>query len=456
MASARGSVEAVLDGFLRRRGVGNSEILGVAYSGGPDSTALLAAACAVRASRIVAIHVDHGIRGNTERRAELELCIRTCRRLGCRLTVASIAPGVIQRASRDGGLEAAARRYRYRALRNVMQRRSLSHVLLAHTRDDQAETILMRLFCGAGAAGLRGISEERGPFLRPFLKLTKSDLLEYVKLRDIEYSIDSTNASSAYLRNRVRARLIPALDSTFPGWGKGLERTAQAAALDEEALSAAVAQIGFMQKSDGLMSADSSRLLAAPTAVAARAVVAAAGRLLGRNRCSWRMALAALEALRSRRFAVYVGSGLRFVRDGGEVLLGLDFPSGRGYFVRIDGPCCIRAGSLSVSASWNFESGMRAGSFSFPLVVRSRRPGDTVAFGGGTKRVDELFSEWKLSPAVRDSVAVVEDKDGIVAVLASPWGGKDRYRAGSSGDCARRVGERRIGERCFAVIVKGA
>ncbi len=446
MATARGPVESSLDGFLRRKGIRNDEALGVAYSGGPDSTALLAAACALDVSRVVAVHVDHGIRGSRERAEERELCIRTCRKLGCRLTVVSIAPGLIQSASRGEGLEAAARNFRYRALRNVMRRRSLSYMLLAHTRDDQAETILMRLFCGAGAGGLRGIAEERGAFLRPFLRLAKTELVDYVKARGLEYSIDSTNASSLYLRNRVRSILIPALDSTFPGWGKGLERTAYSAALDEEALSAAAEKVGFIQKRDGSISASASRLLAAPAAVAVRAIVGAAGRLLGSRRVSWRMALAALEALRSQESALYIGAGLRFCREGEEVLLGLDFPEGRGYFVRIDGPCRIHVGSLRVKAAWNMESGIRAGAFSFPLVVRSRRPGDTIASRGGAKRVDELFSEWKIPQAVRDSVAVVEDKDGIVAVLASAWGGKDRYRAASGGNGARR----------FAVIVKGA
>jgi tRNA(Ile)-lysidine synthetase-like protein len=79
-------------------------------------------------------------------------------------------------------------------------------------------------------------------------------------------------------------------------------------------------------------------------------------------------------------------------------------------------------------------------------VVRSRRPGDAVAARVGSKRVDELLSEWAVPRSARGSVPVVEDADGIVAVLASSAGGRDRYRAGPSGDCARRL----------AVIVKGA
>jgi len=454
MNRARGPVESVLLDFLRARGLAEGERVGVAYSGGPDSTALLAALCALRPGLAVAIHVDHGIRPYEELSAERELCARTCRSLGSALTVAALRPGAVEEAAKARGIgtEAAARAYRYRALRGAMRRRDLGRTLLAHTRDDQAETVLMRLFGGAGAAGLRGMPEENGPFLRPFLGLAKAELIEYLSYRGIEYSTDSTNASTDYLRNRVRSVVVPALDSAFPGWRRGVERTARSAALDEAALSAAAGLAGFSPRGDGKLATAASGFLEAPDAVAARALVAAAGRLLGRERFPWRLALAALEALRSGEEASYAGGGLLLERAEGVVLLGLDFPPGRGYFVRIDGPCRICAGSVRVSAAWTSGSGIRADSFRFPLVVRSRRPGDAIASKGGSKRIDELFSEWAVPRRARGSIPVVEDPDGIVAVLASPLGGNDRYRSGPSGDRIP-LGN---GARRFSVIVKGA
>ncbi len=451
MPGARGRVEARLGEFLRDLGVEEGEILGVAYSGGPDSTALLAALCALRPGRAVAVHVDHGIRPEEERAAERGLCVRACRALGCPLTIATLAPGLVARAASGRGVEAAAREYRYRAFRRAMRRRSLGRMLMAHTRDDQAETILMRLFGGSGAAGFKGIPERRGPFLRPFLGLSKAELLEYLESRGLEYSVDSTNASGDYLRNRVRSVIAPALDSAFPGWRKGLERTAGAAALDEEALAASAALIGFAPLGDGRLMAGPG-LLAAPDAVASRAVVAAAAAVSGRGRFPARLALAALEALRSGEGASYAGAGIRLSRDGRGVALGLDFPSCRGYFVRIDGPCRVRAGSMRVAAAWTSGSGIRADSFRFPLVLRSRRPGDAIASGRGSKRVDELLAEWAVPRAKRDSVIVVEDAEGIVAVLASDQGGKDRYRAGRTGGLVPEEN----GARRLAVIVKGA
>ncbi len=451
MARARGAVEARLDEFLRDRRIGYAEALGVAYSGGPDSTALLAALCSLRPGSAVAVHVDHGLRGAAERAAERELCVRSCKALGCPLTIATIAPLSIRRAASGSGVEAAAREYRYRALRVTMRRRSLKRMLMAHTLDDQAETLLMRLFGGSGAAGLRGIPEERGPYLRPFLALAKKEILEYLEARGLEYSIDSTNASDDYLRNRARSILIPALDSAFPGWRRGLARTSRAAALDEEALAAAAERSGFSARGGGGLEAG-PELLSSPDAVAARAIVSAAGELQGRGRFPWRAALAALRALRSGERASYEGAGLRLSREGPVVALGLDFPACRGYFVRIDGPCRVRAGSMRVAAAWTSGSGIRADSFRFPLVLRSRRPGDCIASGNGAKRVDELLSEWAVPRAKRDSVTVVEDAEGIVAVLASTQGGKDRYRAGPTGGLVPEEN----GARRLAVIVKGA
>lgn len=454
MTRASGPVESTLRTFLSSLDLAEGEAIGVAYSGGPDSSALLAALCALRPGGAVALHVDHGIRGSEERAAEEGLCRRACRSLGCPLTVASLRPGAVaEAAARAGiGMEAAARAYRYHALRRAMRRRGLRYALLAHTADDQAETVLMRAFGGAGAAGLRGIPPRNGPFLRPFLVLGKADLLAYLDSRGMAFSVDSTNASLDYRRNRVRSILVPALDASLPGWRTGIARTARSAALDEEALSAAAARAAFRPRPDGRLAAEAGALLGAPDAVAARALVSAAGSFLGRDRFPWRLALAALEALRRGGGGAYCGGGLRLERAGESVLLGLDFPTGRGYFVRIDGPCKIFAGSVRVGAAWTSGPGIRDGSFRFPLVVRSRRPGDAIASKDGSKRIDELLSEWAVPRPARGAVPIAEDADGIVAVLASSLGGRDRYRAGPPGEDDPSGN----GSRRFAVIVKGA
>jgi tRNA(Ile)-lysidine synthase len=452
-------VEAVLLEFLSRKGLSPASAIAVAYSGGPDSTALLAALSAIARRVPIAIYVDHGIRDRGELDAELALVEASCSRLGARLFVARVRAGaVLERAAASGeGVEAEARRFRYVAFRTAMRRTGAEALLLAHTRDDQLETILMRLFSGAGAGGIKGIPEVSGPIFRPFLGIGKSALLAYLAGRGIAYSVDSTNASEDFLRNRIRRVLVSALDADFPGWRRGLSRTAAKAARDEEALSAAAAALAFTGSPGvtGALSASSALLLGAPAAVASRAIVRAAGSILGKERFSSGMAAAALDALRGGEGCVYRGAGLELrIRDGLAILRrGLDFPKAGGYFVFIDRPRRVRVGSLEVNASWRVDgsSGIRADAFRFPLVVRSRRPGDAIALKDGTKRLDALFSEWALPEKARGLAPVVEDRDGIVAVLGLGFGGKDRYRALPKGVCP-------VGEcaRFLSVIVKGA
>jgi tRNA(Ile)-lysidine synthetase-like protein len=428
----------------------------VAFSGGPDSTALLAAIAASGTARPRAAYVDHGIRPAAERAAELALVKRSCARFHIPLAVARIKPGAVEELahSRGIGMEAAAREYRKRALAAIAGRMGASVVLLAHTADDQAETLLMRLFGGAGSAGLRGMSPTSGIFLRPFLRVPKSALLAYLEERGIESSRDSTNDSERYLRNKIRLRLVPFLDGLLPGWRRGLALTAERARLEDAALSAASAGMAFERGSDGRFVGDADAIIAAPEAVGLRIILDAAG-LLVPGRFPFRTARTALAIARSAERAGYRGRGIELAREGSRLLLGrgLDFPRDGGYFVAMDRPCRIRAGCLVVSAAWTTGrgfSGIREDAFRFPIVVRSRRPGDSIAIAGGRKNVDELLAEWGLPAERRGSVPVVEDRQGIVAVLGGAHGGqagaKDRYRLGPGGPGGRRL----------AVIVKGA
>jgi tRNA(Ile)-lysidine synthase len=472
-ARARCAIEAILLEFLTEHGFTPEDRMAVAYSGGPDSTALLVALHSLGWRDIIAIHVDHGLRPRQELDVELAIVKSLCASLGTRLTVARLQPDAVRkRAETSGeGIESTARRYRHAALRAAAKRSGAKAILLAHTRDDQIETTLMRLFGGSGAGGLRGMPGISGSFIRPFLGVTKAELLTYLEKRDRKYSVDSTNSSGQYLRNRIRGQLVPALDAGFPGWRKGIARAAAKAALDEEALGAEAEALGFSPSEDGSLSCPAASLLGAAQAVAIRAIVSAAGRILGVERFSSDLATAALRALRRGEGASYRGRGIELRISGGEAILrrtrefqgrGLDVPLRDGYFVSIDRPCLVRVGKLRVRAEWREASrisdggsGIREDAFSFPLVVRSRRPGDAIALKKGMKRLDELFSEWGMAESSRRKVPIVEDRDGIVAVLGAGIGGKDRYRAHREDDRPKDESSKECGRR-FSIIVKGA
>jgi tRNA(Ile)-lysidine synthase len=408
----------------------------VGFSGGPDSTALLAALVEAGAPNLRALHVDHGLRPEAERHAELETVRNLAARLKVPLTVARVRPGAIEElAERSGeGIEAAARRYRYAALRTTAARTGAEAIYLAHTRDDQLETVLMRFLSGSGAAGLRGMPRESGLVVRPFLGLSKTELLAYLERRGLPFSTDSTNAGEDYARNRLRHRVLPVLERFFPGWEAGVGLSARKAGMDEEALALRAGGFAFGWQGRNLVAG--AALLDEPDAVRYRALLSAAGSLSKGRRVPFRLVEAAFAALDSGARS-YRGGGLEFRREGDRLMLAsaLDFPGYRGYFVEIADPGSGRlergAGRIRVSASWQrggTTTGLRRDAFSFPLVVRSRRPGDELAIRGGSKRLDVLFSEWGVATADRDRIPVLEDRDGVVAVLGAGYGGRDRYR----------------------------
>jgi tRNA(Ile)-lysidine synthase len=184
----------------------------LAVSGGPDSVALMWLAARWRRGlaqgpRLLAVTVDHGLRPEAVREARevkrlagsLDLPHRTMRWTG---------------EKPKTGLPAAAREARYRLLVQAARAAGATHVLTAHTRDDQAETLLMRLLRGSGIAGLSAmarVSEREGVALtRPLLDVPKSQLVATLKRARIDFADDPTNRDAAFTRPRLRA-LMPQL-----------------------------------------------------------------------------------------------------------------------------------------------------------------------------------------------------------------------------------------------------
>ena len=195
-----------------------------------------------RAAFRVHAHFDHGIRPEVERVGERP---RTslAERLGFAAFYGESPPGGF--AMRPEGVEAAARHARYAFLAETAARVGASIVLTAHTLDDQRETVLARALSGSGPEGLKGIPERRGIYGRPFLSLTKADILAWLDALGEGFVLDSSNASSAYQRNKVRNELIPALGRVFPGWGRGLDTLAKWSAMVARFLDSLEAQFSW-------------------------------------------------------------------------------------------------------------------------------------------------------------------------------------------------------------------
>jgi len=196
----------------------------VGVSGGPDSVALLDFLVAFRARTgapggpIVAGHVNHGLRGE-ESDADQAFVERLAQTLGVRFMTARVDPAA-RKLERGESLEEAARKLRYGALRRMATEAGTTRVAVAHTADDQAETVLLRLIRGAGLTGLSGIRPHRRihrlDLVRPLLTSTREQVLDYVNRRGLAHRLDSSNLSADPRRNFVRLTLLPCIQAVNP------------------------------------------------------------------------------------------------------------------------------------------------------------------------------------------------------------------------------------------------
>ncbi|MFI5926230.1 tRNA lysidine(34) synthetase TilS [Micromonospora sp. NPDC051543] len=239
----------------------------VACSGGADSLALAAATVFV-APRLGLpaglVTVDHGLQDGSARRAEA---------VAAWAREAGFAPAVAVRvdvAGRPGGPEAAARQARYEALVEAARQHGAVAVLTGHTRDDQAETVLLALARGAGPRGLAGMPDRRElagvPLVRPLLQIGREQTRAACAVLGLSPWQDPHNTDPSYARSRVRADVLPALVRALgPGVVDNLARTARLVAADNTALDeiAAMALVTSRHPAGGLAVAELAGLTAA-------------------------------------------------------------------------------------------------------------------------------------------------------------------------------------------------
>jgi tRNA(Ile)-lysidine synthetase-like protein len=215
---------------VRRALAGVRGRVAAAVSGGADSLAL-AAALAFERERSLALVVDHGLQAGSAEVAERSAAV--CRELGLETHVLQAE------VTGDGGPEAAARAARYAALDAAVAELRLKAVLLGHTLEDQAETVLLGLARGAGARALGGMPPARGPYLRPLLGLAREVTHQACAEQHLVPFDDPHNADPAYARVRVRHRVLPILETHLgPGIAQALARTAAQLRDDADALDA--------------------------------------------------------------------------------------------------------------------------------------------------------------------------------------------------------------------------
>jgi tRNA(Ile)-lysidine synthase len=399
-----------------------------ALSGGADSVALLHVLHALShrlGFPLVAAHLDHGLR--PEAGEDAAFCRRLCRALGVPLRVGRA--DVRARAKRDGGgIEEAARLVRRAFLERVRAREGARWIVLAHTRDDQAETVLLRLLRGSGSAGLGAMRVRAGRLLRPMLAASRRDVLDHLAAHGLAWRDDPSNADPAFLRNRVRHELIPYLEARFnPKVRESLARTASVLAGEADVLAALAAAIAVREEG-GAAVLDRAAVTAAPRAVARvamRSALRMAGGLRGiaLDHVDAILDLAARPGASGRRIPLPGAreAGIHF----GEIRIGrvTARPPAVEAALEVPGRVPLPDGRILVARPVRRPGPSATGVPSGPLTVRTRRPGDRVRARGREISLKRFLADRRVPAAERDLLPVIAAGRTVVWVQGQPVDG---------------------------------
>lgn len=428
-----------------------------AVSGGPDSTAMLYVLVELGPSLGISLgvaHFHHHIRGD-QADADAAFVSRLAGALGLPLHAGGEdvpARARVQRMS----LEQAAREARYSFLRETAQTHGYGRIAVGHTLDDQAETVLLAMLRGAGLDGLGGMAPLAADLARPLIEATRDQVLEYLRVRGLDYRTDESNLDLRYTRNRVRHLLIPFIEGEFcPHLKAALARQAQL--LRDEGRWVGRLTGDFLETAakpvPGGLAIDLERLQVADIALRRRAVREAARIVSGQEAGPLRFANVedVLGLLEARTGATCdLPAGLRARRDYGclEVVRrpGADpkdtgaggEPSG-GILLPVPGQATSGDGRWRLALSivdrvppgerrWRltperdgctFRAVLDYGRLNQPLLARRRRPGDRFWPHGapGEKKLQDFLTDLRVPRAQRDRLPLVEDGAGRVAAV---------------------------------------
>lgn len=232
-------IQKVVETIARYRMLEPRETVVVGVSGGPDSVALAVLLGKLRARlclKVIIAHFDHGIRKQS--RIDLRFVREMARTMHFPF-YAGVMPSAVLR--QKGSLEERLRKQRYDFLLGVCQKMRAAKLAVGHTMDDQAETVLMRVIRGSGLYGLSAILPKRRAgtidIVRPLIEVSRDEVIRFLKKEDIPFRTDETNFEDRFLRNKIRKRLLPYLETRYnPNIKETLSRLALSVGADYEFL----------------------------------------------------------------------------------------------------------------------------------------------------------------------------------------------------------------------------
>ncbi|TZE81585.1 tRNA lysidine(34) synthetase TilS [Calorimonas adulescens] len=413
---------------------GDGVVVGV--SGGPDSLCLLYILYSLKETfdlNLYVAHVNHGIRG-TEADEDAIFVEKIAGTLGLPFFVRRVnVPEIVKKTGLSS--ELVGRNVRYEFFNEIALKKQANRIAVAHNKNDLAETFLLHLIRGSGTTGLVGIRPVNGKIIRPLIEVSRSEIEEYLSLQGIEPRIDATNYEAVYDRNRVRLRILPAMEEINPDVVDSIARTATLLREDEEFFEDIVLKFlnDFVNYEDGRVTVEIQNLLRLPISIRNR-VIRYAVKLVKGNYLN--LGLKNVEdvvklALKCQTgssvdlpdgLVVEVSYGKIIFRNSSTEKVGMfyyEIEPGREVFIPEIGT--VLKTELLVRDEVEFEHNRLTAYIDFDkvkngLAVRNRRPGDRIAPLGmtGTKKLKELFIDNKIPKEKRDHIPLIVDGDEVV------------------------------------------
>ena len=390
--------EAALDAARESGLVPPGEPLLVMVSGGGDSVALLDIAVRLGAS-VSALHVNYGLREGAA--ADEELVRLRCEERDVPLMVERVE------LRGEGNLQERARDARYA----LAERLAEGDYAAAHTASDQAETVLYRLAVSPGSRALHGMAPRRGRLVRPLLAVTREEVREYLRARGLEWREDPSNADRRFARARVRHDVLDALRELSPAVERTIAETARQLRDEAEVLDAAVDEA--LKELGGGPAIALDALKENPPALQRLILRSLAARVLSRHELDRLLELGS-EGSKS----LDLGGGLRAVAEYGTLRFTRSPDAEPPAPVELAVPGRARFGDWELEATVGGLGDVAVTDLGPAVTVRAWRDGDRMrpAGLGGSKSLQDLFTDRKVPRALRHTLPVVEADGEIVWV----------------------------------------
>jgi tRNA(Ile)-lysidine synthase len=393
-------------------------------SGGADSMCLLHILFSLREKlgiTVSAAHFNHNLRGE-ESDGDENFVVEYCRKLGVPIYIGS--GDVHSEAERTGrGVEETARAMRYDFFYAVAKEQNINRIATAHNADDNLETVLMRIGRGTGLLGLGGIPPVRDSIIRPLLTLTRASIEDYLLENSIPHREDSTNFSDDYSRNKIRHHVMPVLREINPEASSVSANMTRLLRKDNDFLTELSRKFLEENYKDGYISA--SALGNAPFSVSSRAIRSICG-----DGLSYDHVVSILNLAKSKNPSDKLSiPGMTLRREYDKLVFGdIERKTFSPVELPIDGKITIpEINAIFISKSTILHGTIYKSLTSFlfkwesicgKIVVRPRISGDTILMSekSGTKSLKKLFIEKKIPAHVRDSIPIIADDVGPLAI----------------------------------------